>query len=419
MMKRIFVLGFVLVAIAACDPATSKDPQTLSRDALNPPSGLVTVTGDKQIELRWQATNVEEDFKGYRVFAVAKKIDELPVPAYPKDYSLTKLRTGSVPRCDKNTTLFEAFGFPTIKEGDKDCEGDVVSDNSASTSAKSLTLTDDTTDPDALPPQIVKCFDPKAPDKELGNAQLSLPVTVPALKEQTCLVKNLGDAAGTALANGQTYTFFVAAINANDEFDNVQISWTSNFVEDTPATLIFSGTVALEVGKMQYIPLESLKTKAPFETLKDADCNAENSGCNVYKVNGLTPSGIYFGRRGEGTYPQRTFISATAGSDLALLLRGPQTYDPRRSEGEIATSIPQDQAEDSLTNYDITGLPQPVYGNQVFDYSVSIDGSPHYGKIVVEKVALKIPDQATSLVSYDIKVLLQTAPNNPHYLRTH
>lgn len=421
-MQRILTLGLVVAGIAACDSATSKDPETLSRDALNPPSGLVTVTGDQKIELRWQAMNAEEDFKGYRVFAVAKKLADLNAPTYPTGYTLDKLKAGSVPRCDKNTALFEAFGFPAIKTGEKDCEGDAVSDSGASGTAKSFNLTADaasaasSTDPDALPPEVVKCYD--STDKELSNTQLSLPATTPALQEQSCIVKALGD--GTALANGTTYTFFVAAIIANDAFDDVQISWTSNFVEDTPATLVFQGTVELEVRSMKYLPLESLTEKKLFTELGTAECDTNSpTGCQVYKNNKRTPSGIYFGRMGNEPYPQRTFISATEGTDLALLLRGPQTYDPRKGDKIIASSIPQDQAISVATSYDTTGLPQPIYGNQVFDYIVTIGNEPHYGKIIIENVSLKFPENASSLVSYDIKVLLQTAPKNPHYLREH
>ena len=48
------------------------DPKTDSKSDLNPPGTLWTVTQDSSIELRWTAGNVEEDFKGYYVFAVEK-----------------------------------------------------------------------------------------------------------------------------------------------------------------------------------------------------------------------------------------------------------------------------------------------------------------------------------------------------------
>jgi hypothetical protein len=419
-MKRILGLGLAVFAVVACDEATSKDPATATRDALNPPSGLVSVTWDKKIELRWQAMNAEEDFKGFRVFAVAKPLSGLTAPAYPAGYSIEKLRSGSAPRCDQNSALFEAFGFPAIETGDKECEGDEATDSGpAAADAKELTLNGkgmlveeegsaaEGEDEEALPPQVVKCQNEAG--TVVSTEHLSLPAAVPALTEQVCIV--------TALANGTTYSFFVAAIMADDTFDKVEVSWTSNFVEDTPSTPIFSGTVELEAGKMKYLPLESIVTKAAFDALGDADCDASFSGCSVYAVNELEPSGIYFGRRGDGTYPQRTFISATAGEDLAILLRGPQTQDPRDTEGTIATSIPGDQAADSAVagTYDTTGLPQPVYGNQVFDFTVVISGAKHYGKVVVKDVALADPADEGSVVSYSITVLLQTAPNNRHY----
>jgi hypothetical protein len=431
-MKRFLALGLTALAVVACDEASSKDPATATRDALNPPSGLVSVTWDKKIELRWQAMNAEEDFKGFRVFAVAKPISALPAPTYPAGYTLDKLRTGAVPRCDQNSALFVEFGFPAIEEGDKECEGDEASDSGpAAGDAKELTLsgkgmlaaeegdgTDTAADEEAeesLPPQVVKCQNEAG--TVVSTEQLSLPAPVPALTEQVCIVTALAD--GTALANGTTYTFFVAAIMADDTFEKVEVSWTSNFVEDTPSTQIFSGTVELDVGKMQYLPLESIITKAAFDTLEDAACDTNNTGCFVYKLNKLSAKGIYFGRRGDGDYPQRTFISATAGEDLALLLRGPQTQDPRDTEGTIATSIPGDQAADSAVagTYDTTGLPQPVYGNQVFDFTVMISGAKHYGKVVVKEVSLADPADETSVVSYPITVLLQTAPTIRHYFK--
>jgi hypothetical protein len=58
-MKRFLGLGLAVLSVVACDESSSKDPATATRDALNPPSGLVTVTWDKKIELRWQSMNAE------------------------------------------------------------------------------------------------------------------------------------------------------------------------------------------------------------------------------------------------------------------------------------------------------------------------------------------------------------------------
>lgn len=420
-MRRIISLGLAIIATTACDRSTSSDPATATRNDLNPPSGLVTVTGDKQIELRWQAMNAEEDFKGYRVFAVAKALSELSQPSYPEGFSLDKLKKGSIPRCDKNSTLFESFGFPAIEAGKKECEGDEASDSG--TSSKSLALIADSTstdtaqssksdDSDSLPPQVVKCAD--RDNKDLSTTHLSLkPATTPTLTEQVCVVSALAD--GTALSNGTTYTFFVAAINADDDFEKVKLSWTSNFVEDTPAKALFTGTVTLAQNKMQFIPLTALQAKS-ITALESTDCDAGKKGCFVYNNNTLSTKGIYFGRIESSSYPQRSFISATASDELKLLLRGPQTADPLRA-GTIAESIPEDEAINASATdaYDDKGRPQPVYGNQVFDYQIKISDKIHYGKIVIKDVKLADPTKADSEVSYDIKVILQEDPENTHY----
>jgi hypothetical protein len=431
-MKRFLALSFAALAVAACDEASSKDPATATRDALNPPSGLVTVTWDKKVELRWQAMNAEEDFKGFRVFAVAKPLSGLTAPAYPAGYSLEKLRSGSVPRCDQNSALFEAFGFPAIETGDKECEGDEATDSGpAADDAKELALngkgmlveeegTDtaaegEKEDEEALPPQVVKCQNEAG--TVVSTEQLSLPAAVPALTEQVCIVTALAD--GTALANGTTYTFFVAAIMADDTFEKVEVSWTSNFVEDTPSTKIFEGTVELDAGEVLYLPLEDIAGKTPFTDFTEGTCSdAAPEGCKIYTLNTRSEQGIYFGRLGGGWYPQRTFISATAGDKLALLLRGPQTHDPRDPPKAIATTVPGDQAADGAkASYDKAGTLQPVYGNQVFDFTVDIQGATHYGKVVVGLVELATPDTDTSSVKYPITVLLQTAPNTRHYFK--
>lgn len=416
-MRRIISLGLALLATTACDKSSSSDPATASRNDLNPPSGLVTVTGDKQIELRWQAMNAEEDFKGYRVFAVAKSLSELSQPQYPEGYSLDKLKKGSIPRCDKNSILFEGFGFPAIEAGKKECEGDEASDSSTGSklladSTATETAKSTSSDTDTLPPDIVKCKDRDG--KDLSTAQLSLkPATLPALTEQVCVVSALAD--GTALSNGTTYTFFVAAINADDDFEKVKLSWTSNFVEDTPAKALFSGKVTLAKGKMQYIPLTALQAKT-ITALETTNCDANNKGCFVYNNNTLSTKGIYFGRSVSTSYPQRSFISATASDDLKLLLRGPQTADPLRP-GTVAESIPEDEAVNTSAadSYDNTGRPQPIYGNQVFDYQVRISDKIHYGKIVIKDITLAEATSADSDVSYEIKVILQEDPENTHY----
>ena len=61
-MKWIYTFGMTLscaLAVGACNNATSSDPATTERSALNPPTSLVSLTGDKKLTLRFAAANTE------------------------------------------------------------------------------------------------------------------------------------------------------------------------------------------------------------------------------------------------------------------------------------------------------------------------------------------------------------------------
>jgi len=106
--RNAICLATLAAAAIACDSSSSSDPKTISRDALNPPSGLMTITGDKQIQLTWKTGNTEKEFQGYDIFAVKGTLASLGTPGYPKNLSATLAAGAQVPRCVDNTALFES-----------------------------------------------------------------------------------------------------------------------------------------------------------------------------------------------------------------------------------------------------------------------------------------------------------------------
>src|SRR5690606_14526887 len=73
-----------------------------------------------------------------------------------------------------------------------------------------------------------------------------------SLEEQVCVVDEVQ---GEALQNGTTYIFFVVAVMGSDMN---KISWTSNFVTDTPATQVFSGELTIKADMMYHVDASKL-----------------------------------------------------------------------------------------------------------------------------------------------------------------
>src|SRR5688500_490952 len=119
-LRHYFTLALLGAFLIACDGKKS-DPKTVTPSDLNPPNGLVTISGSAEtgITLHWKAANTEEGFQGYNVFAVKKSLAD--VQALPHTYpSTVDLATGSIPRCADNTAVFQASNLPL---SEADCEG--------------------------------------------------------------------------------------------------------------------------------------------------------------------------------------------------------------------------------------------------------------------------------------------------------
>lgn len=398
-----FVLKSAIVALAlastACDKGTSGDPSTIGRSELQPPTGLTTVTWDKKIELRWKGANAEDDFKGYHVFAVAKKISEVGTPAYPKNLTVD-LKTGSIPRCVDNNAVFKTFGFNDIKTA---CEGDAEKPATGTTGAGLVE------EPAADAPaekleNTVKCA-----ENTSGDTSISLPEAAATLGDVVCTVSALTD--GTALANGTTYTFFVAAV-AGDEKNN--ISWTSNFVQDTPAESLYQSDFSVAGdGKMYIFPEAKIVARTAIVAADLTPVACDTKACSILSPgNDLGTPGIYIGRLGNATsYPQRMFLSVPTGGKIKVLQRGPQVFDPM--DNSFQNSIPGDAAAD--TTYS-AGTVYPIYGNQVFDLQVTSGTSTNYGKIVIGQPKLETAATSNSTITMPIAIIMQPQVGSFDYL---
>ncbi len=421
--KAALTIGTLGLVIAACDSGSSSDPATVSRDALNPPSGLYTVTNHNSLELRWKAANAEDEFKGFHVFAVKGSTATLAAvaPTFPKQIvPAPTLTTGSFPRCLDNTKLFEAFGFAAT---DSDCEGDAEAP-AATTGAASTAFLQEP----AATPAIEEKLENFIPCKEnTANPNLSLPGVAPLLTLQTCTITQYFDPTSKKrldMKDGETYTVFVSAV-AGDELSD--ISWTSNFVSDTPSTRLFEGTLSLKVGEAVRLPVADIVdftktvTALPAAALcSDVDpdtTDANNNGqvCRINRFNKSAADGLWFGRLGTGEFPQRMFFSTVAGGDVSLALRGPQTQDPK-NPNIISVSIPSDQAAAADVAYVADGTHFPIYGNQVFDLKVKKAGATHYGKVVFYS-AEPLPANASDPISLKVAIVMQPAAGVRDYLQ--
>ena len=423
-MKWICTFGMTLscaLAIGACNNATSSDPATTERSALNPPTSLVSLTGDSKLTLRFAAANTEKDFQGYDVFLVANKTVNSITGGktyYPSNAQIDPAASGvaSIPRCKDNTAVFEAFGFPASTAT---CEGGSTGGGNDTSAGNSLRLADTTTaaaTEDPAPTNFAVC------DENTTDKSVSLKLSKPILGPETCTISK--DKDGKALVNGTTYSIFVATV-AGDKKN--KLSWTSNFIEDTPATSLYSATVSLTRGNIFQFKAANL-TASPF-TVYDKTITTSTATCTTLcKANSLntaatsTDDGIYIGRSGVDSYPGRAFLSVPTGGSLQILPRGPRLdLDATTANANTTTpGVEGDKAIATTSVYDGAGTLYPIYGYQVFDILVTqtVSGATvhHYGKIVIGQLSVTgTATDASSKLAVPVTIIMQPEAERTDY----
>lgn len=400
-------LGAALALGIGCS-GEKADPKTAGKADLNPPGALETVTKDGEIELRWTAGNVEDDFKGYYVFALKKSDYDKNATGMAKFPTNANPLLAGIPRCADNSKWFEAFGLPAT---DAKCEADKAT--SASGTAKLTDNGDGTSSANAEAAAeklkgFVKC-------KESSAAEPSLVVQAPAVTTQICTVNKLTD--GTALANGTTYVFFVVAV-AEDDLSVV--SWTSNLVSDTPSKgAVVSGTVTIKNDQSSALTIDLTSGSVTLESPPSACVTGACDALSVLNTATVTVPTIHISRAKSTalSFRQRLYISAPESGNVTLQPRGPQTFDPLPAPtGKKANRIPGDQAVPySASTYPAAGTKFIIYNNQVFDFAVTEGTKTHYGKVVIGDVTYTNDDQDAD-ATVNLSVILQTAPNVTDYL---
>ncbi len=400
---KILAVGALALSASACDEGSKGNPSTAARGDLNPPSGLVTITGDTSVTLRWLGNNTEDDFKGYNVFVAEGDYSGTVVAGtawtatYPANANLT---TGSVPRCKDNSAIFETnFKFPV---SEADCEGDTATDDGAG--ATGAGLAEEET---KLP--FAKC-DGKSDDN------LSLPASDKVLGTQECKI--------TGLTNGKTYTFMVMAVMGSD-FENV--SWSSNFVTDTPANNLFTSEVEITIpmGKVLFLSHADIVAAVTGTDLAATKWDAtklctSTAVCVIGAANAQTAGGLYLGRFG-GTKPARVYFSTptktgTATDNIMYLYRGGQTFDPQNPTA-VSVTIPNDMAnKDRETNYSNGGLTE-VLGNEVIDLAIQNAANWHFGKLVLNVPSMATVTDEASDMKIKISLIVQPAAGVSHYFQ--
>jgi len=410
MFKKL-MLAPIAMALAACG-GSSSDPKTEARSDLNPPSGLTSVSAPAagKIELRWNAVNTEKEFKGYHVFGIKSSIAALAGKAkYPASADLA---SQSLPRCEDNNELFKAFGF--TKDSTKGCKGDTATDDKF-TSGSDLKMADEE--------EKLLSASPCAANSAEGISYSATPSTKAT---HVCAVSKVWN--GTALEDmvaGETYTFFVVSV-LGDSLN--KISWTSNFIQDTPPTSVFSGDVKLGEKKAGYFEfdLAALGTALTATAFDNGGTDCTSPVCSIYEKNSVSMTAnsgkarFYLGRgtNASGAHAQRIVISAPNednGGKLSYAYRGRQTLDPA-NPSVISTSIPGDQAATATNEgpYITNGIKTVVYGNQVFDLRFTNGSVVNYGKVII-KDPTYASDTQTAEATVNVTILIQTKVDTLDY----
>ncbi len=398
------------VLFFGCGKGTTADPETLTKDALNPPGNLFTVTKSAEIELRWTTGNAEDEFKGYFVFGTTKTFAELKALVKYPTGAADKIDRVGIPRCVDNSKFFEAFG---LKATDRKCEGG---------EPEKFLLADEAAAAEKLE-NYLQCG---------ANTDKNPSVVVTSgisTEIQKCAVKKAYDAttgAQVSLANGTVYSFMVVSVKGSDL---TEVSWTSNVVEDAPSATALTGSAELSNYQFTKITFNLTAATAAFSTtVEDCTGTGDSSastdgrcGLSQQNANAVTEPTIFLGRAQSANsyvkHPQRLYISVSSqqtGDAIALQARGPQTLD-KKEDGGDDSKVPRIARDEPVTTYATAGIKEIVYNNQVFDFQITKGTDVYYGKVVIGDVTYA--DDNESKATVEVNVVMQPGKNIVHYLQ--
>jgi hypothetical protein len=320
--RSVPLLG-VFLMMAGCGSSSSKDPKTVLKSDLNPPAQLVSVTDDQKMVLQWTITNTEDDIVGYNVYVAKGDLNTLASKLAGTAFANVDLGKQQVRRCNDTSALFSVFGFdPKAKQAQEDCDEfeeeaggtpPASASGAQASSGSDLPLADKESTETGT---FVACQNFKNGASLAAPGKLSIDINKAIDVEGEPLSKNLANRVGVNLScqipsdatlsdgskgitNGTNYVAFVVAVKGDDANE---ISYTSNFVQDTPAKYTsFSfgdATTGLEgEDNAEFLPISLTMSngsptgaleKTNFTETDVASCNSNgnkpNDNCKLSKM---------------------------------------------------------------------------------------------------------------------------------------
>lgn len=409
-MQKIVTASSAAIALlaftAACSGSTS-DPKTISKDDLNPPFNLVSITDDSKMILQWNISNTEDDLVGFNVYVTEGKIADMKGLLKGALAGKVDLESMQVRRCDLTKDLFSKFGFnPESKFANKDCddfseEQEAPATSSGATDGGGVNLAEE----EAETPSMVMCTDKDGNDlskvdPEKKTRMLSVDVSKATLADGSklttdvkkrigstirCYLKNDSDLSNIAakekgIANGKRYVAFVMAVAGDDAN---KVSYTSNFAEDTPAKYTEIKDKALPTGK--YFKVAGTVANGSWEAGNPIDCpNTELCNINRQVNTSETDDSVYI-LNDTQTKTERIFVRG-AKDRVWLLPRRPRPSYTELPGIKQPGDKPIAMSDSNPAKFE-TGLSLTAMPGSLFDVAVKASGGYHYGKLYVDALA--------------------------------
>ena len=414
MFKRFLFISTGLICLSCGD---TDNPSTESKSDLNPPNNLHSLNLADSIELRFNGSNTESDFKGYYVFGTKTPWSELQaLIKYPTNAATDEdgnarewYESTGIPRCTDNDAFFAKFGMGASGVA---CEGSGVSDSEESSSSDS---DDEDETVNEFKSLILQCSDPEtALDLSILKGDDYKPGSLQKCSVNKVWDPSLDTPAQVSIEPGQEYTFFTVSVMGS-KFDS--ISWTSNIIAAASSkTTVDSEYVSLNAGEFKKISFDMTALTASVDSTAST---CTGNVCTIAKANNQasTVPTLWIGRSSSG-YSQRILVSDSQddSSTLYLRARDSKVTDPEASDATAVTARVPAAWPSEISTAD--GIVNPVYGQDVLDFKITHDSNSYYGKLVIEDISYA--DESGTVGNFGtatikLSVILQTGAGVLHY----
>ena len=360
--------------------------------------------------LQWTVTNTEDDLKGYNVYVAESNLTDLQAKVSSGFFKGLDLSKQQVRRCKETSDLFSVFGFkPDADQAKKDCDDFIDEDaKDSNPESKSGAAGSDAggtklTDGEAAP-TFVKCRAGNGADVSASKLSVDIlkALDVEFQKVPTDLAKRVGlelecripkntklSDGKTGFANGKSYVAFVVAVKGDD---SEEISYTSNFVEDSPAVyskLEFTGILPDKILPLS-LTVESEKVTGQVDAPEAADLkNCTDCGVgDLAKPAGSQLSSNQFAIAGDSTGSNSKRLWLVGSSNVGFLSAKPRNDYANGREGifEPGDSVLRSSG-DGTSGY--VALNQHIVPGALFYVRVGSDSSSYnYGKLYFQTLTV-------------------------------